>query len=244
MKYLYKYIKPHMWIVVLSSIIKLAGAVTELMIPFLMEIMLDEKVPQGDLNALYLLGGGMILCAVLTMTFNITSNRIIAFNSAKMIRGIRHDLFDKIEKLSARQMDELTTSSAVSRLTSDTYNVNQMLVRLQRMGIRAPAMLIGGIIMMLTMDAVLALVLVALLPIIALVTYIVTKKSVPLHNQQQMVLDDVVQTVQENITGIRVIKALSKTEYEKGRFHKVNEKLANTGLKAGLVTAISNPVSK
>ena len=140
-------------------------------------------------------------------------------------------------------MDKLTTSSAVSRLTSDTYNVNNMLTRFQCMGIRAPIMLVGGIIMMLTMDWVLALVLVAMLPLISIVVYLVTKKSVPMHVYQQSVLDDVVRTVQENITGVRVIKALSKTEYEKNRFEGVNEELSQAGLRAGMVTSISNPVT-
>ena len=97
--------------------------------------------------------------------------------------------------------------------------------------------------MMLGMDPVLALVLLALLPVIAVAVYFVTKTSVPLYTKQQAVLDRVVRTVQENITGIRVIKALSKTEYEKQRFHDVNGQLTETDMKAGMVTAVTNPVS-
>jgi ATP-binding cassette subfamily B protein len=140
-------------------------------------------------------------------------------------------------------MDELTIPSAESRLTSDTYNINQLLARLQRVGIRAPILLIGGVAMMLKMDASLALILIALLPIIALVTYLVTKASLPLYTRQQSVLDRVVRTVQENITGIRVIKALSKTEYEKERFNTVNAELTAVDQKAGAVSAITNPTA-
>ena len=238
-----KYIRPYWGFIILTTIIKLSGAVTELMIPYLMEIILDDKVPAGEISQIYLYGGLMILCALATVTLNITANRMSAKSSGKITRAVRHDLFQKLEHLSARQMDELTTPSAVSRLTSDTYNINQMLARFQRLGIRAPILLIGGISMMLSMDAVLALVLVALLPIIAIVVYLVTKKSIPLHVHQQEVLDDVVRTSQENITGIRVIKALSKTDYEKKRFNKVNEELADAGLKAGAITSITNPVT-
>ena len=238
-----KYIRPYWGFVILTTIIKLSGAVTELMIPYLMEIILDDKVPNGNISQIYLYGGLMILCALATVTLNITANRMSAKSSGKITRAVRHDLFQKLEHLSARQMDQLTTPSAVSRLTSDTYNVNQMLARFQRMGIRAPILLIGGVAMMLSMDAVLALVLVALLPVIAVVVYFVTKKSIPLHAHQQEVLDDVVRTSQENITGIRVIKALSKTDYEKKRFNTVNEELANAGLRAGTVTSITNPVA-
>ena len=243
MKQLGKYIRPYAWYILLTLFIKFLGTYVELMIPDLMEVMIDEKAPSGELSQIYLYGGGMLLCAILALTGNIVANRMTAFSSGKITRAIRHDLFVKLESLSAHQMDELTIPSAESRLTSDTYNVNQMLTRIQRMGIRAPILLVGGIIMTLKMDASLALVFIGLLPIIAIVVYLVTKYSVPMHMRQQTVLDKVVRVVQENITGIRVIKALSKTDYEKQRFHEVNGELADTGLKAGMITSITNPVS-
>ena len=224
-------------------LIKLLGAVLELLIPSLMEVMLDEKVPAGDSAAIWLYGGLMLLCALGCLGCNIWANRMSARSSGQITRSIRHDLFEKLQSLSARQMDELTIPSAESRLTSDTYNVNQLLARLQRLGIRAPILLIGGVGMMLTMDPVLSLVLIGMLPVIGIVVYFVTKTSVPLYTKQQGVLDRVVRTVQENITGIRVIKALSKTDYEKNRFHRVNEELTGVDMKAGFITAITNPVS-
>lgn len=243
MRQLERYIRPHWWFIIFTTVIKLAGTVTELMIPYLMKIILDIKHLANGERSIYLYGGAMLIFAALTLVLNITANRMAAKSSGRITRAVRHDLFQKLESLSARQMDELTTPSAVSRLTSDTYNINQMLTRFQRMGIRAPIMLVGGIAMMLSMDAVLSLVLVAMLPVIAIVVYLVTKKSIPMHVYQQEVLDDVVRTVQENITGVRVIKALSKTEYEKKRFHKVNDELSDAGFKAGIVTSITNPVT-
>ena len=243
MRQLEKYIRPHWWFIIFTTVIKLAGTVTELMIPYLMKIILDIKNLVNGEHSIYLYGALMILCAGLTLVLNITANRMAAKSSGNITRAVRHDLFRKLESLSARQMDELTTPSAVSRLTSDTYNINQMLTRFQRMGIRAPIMLVGGIAMMLSMDPVLSLVLVAMLPAIAIVVFLVTKKSIPMHTYQQSVLDDVVRTVQGNITGVRVIKALSKTEYEKKRFFHVNEELSDAGFKAGIVTSITNPVT-
>ena len=243
MKQLGKYLRPYWGYILVTLFIKFLGTYVELMIPDLMETMIDEKAPAGELRQIYLYGGGMLLCAVLALAGNVIANRMTAFSSGKITRAIRHDLFVKLETLSARQMDRLTVPSAESRLTSDTYNVNQLLTRIQRMGIRAPILLIGGIIMTLQMDAELALVFIGLLPIIAIVVYFVTKYSVPMHMRQQTVLDRVVRVVQENITGIRVIKALSKTEHEKTRFHGVNEELAETGLKAGMITSVTNPAS-
>ena len=240
---LQKYLRPYWGYMILTMVIKLIGTYMELLIPDLMETMVDEKVPAGDGRSIYIYGGGMLICAACCLIFNILANRMSATSSGKITRAIRHDLFNKLEHLSARQMDKLTVPSAESRLTSDTYNINQMLARIQRMGIRAPILLLGGIFMMLRMDATLALILVALLPIIALVTYFVTKKSLPLYTKQQTVLDQVVRTVQENITGIRVIKALSKTEYEKNRFNTVNAQLTAVDQKAGTVSAITNPTA-
>jgi len=237
------YLRPFWGYMGLTMLIKLAGAVMELLIPYLMEIMLDVKVPAGELNGIYLCGALMLLCAFFCLATNVIANRMSAVSSGKITQAIRHDLFEKLESLSARQMDKLTTASAVSRLTSDTYNINQFLARTQRLGIRAPSLLIGGIIIMLSLDATLALVLIAMLPIIALVVYLVTKTTIPLYTNVQAVLDKVVRVVQENITGIRVIKALSKTEDEKKRFHSVNEELTVTDQKAGTIAAITNPTS-
>ena len=243
MKGLSSYIRPYWGFIALTLFIKFLGAAVELFIPYLMEIMLDEKVPAGEPGQIFLYGGLMVVCALLCLLFNILANRMSAQSSGKITQAIRHDLFCKLQGLSARQLDKLTISSAESRLTSDTYNVNQMLARIQRMGIRAPILLLGGIFMMLTMDASLALVLVALLPVIAVVVFFVTKHTVPMYTKQQTVLDNVVRVVQENITGIRVIKALSKTDYEKKRFHSVNEELSDTSLKAGMIAGITNPIA-
>ena len=238
-----RYIHPYWGYIILTVLIKLSGAVMELFIPYLMEIMLDVKVPAGNLKDIYLYGLWMLLAAAGCLGLNILANRMSAKSSGKITLAIRHDLFQKLQSLSTRQMDELTVPSAESRLTSDTYNVNQMLARIQRLGIRAPILLLGGVAMMMGMDLTLSLVLIALLPIIAVVVWWVTKTSVPLYTRQQTVLDKVVRTVQENITGIRVIKALSKTEYEKRRFHGVNDELTDVDMKAGILTGVTSPVS-
>ena len=169
----------------------------------------------------------MLLCAFLALGGNILANRMSAVSAGRITKKLRHDLFNKLEHLSARQMDKLTTSSAISRLTSDSYNFNQMLARIQRMGIRAPILLIGGMMMMLTMDWVLALVLVALMPALSIVVYHTISKTLPLRTKGQAILDKIVQVSQENITGIRVIKALSKTAHEK-MFLKDADRLTTT----------------
>ena len=237
------YIRPYYAFIALTMMIKLGGAVAELFVPYFMERILREGVVPGQSDRIWIYGGAMLLCAAVCLGMNITANRMSAKSSGKITRKIRFDLFEKLNALSARQMDELTLPSAEARLTSDTYRVNEFLARGQRLGIRAPILLIGGVVRMLTMEPTLALVLVALLPIIAFTVWIVTKKSIPLYTEEQRVLDRMVNVVQENVTGVRVIKALSKTDYERTRFEGVNDALMRTDIKAGAVTGINNPVA-
>ena len=243
MKRLMKYIRPEVTFIIITLAIKFVATYAELWIPSLMETMLDEKVPLGKAGPIYFYGGLMLLVALLGFGLNIMANRMTAFSSGRITKNIRHDLFRKLQSLSARQMDELTVPSAESRLTSDTYNVNQFFTRIQRMGIRAPILLVGGIFMMVQMDWKLSLILIGLLPFIVLTILFVTRRSLPMYTKQQKVLDRVVRVVQENITGVRVVKALSKTEHEKGRFREVNNELSHISERAGRLTSITGPVT-
>lgn len=146
---------------------------------------------------------------------------------------MRHDLFVKTMSLSGHQTDTFHIPSLISRMTSDTYNIHQMVGMMQRLGVRAPMILIGGIIITSTMESVLTLVLIVLLPILGGLIFYISKKGIPLYKKVQGAMDSMVRIMRENITGIRVIKALSRTEYEKQRFSEANDEmrlLLNIGL--------------
>jgi ATP-binding cassette subfamily B protein len=129
-----------------------------------------------------------------------------------------------------------------SRITTDTYNVHQFVGTMQRMGVRAPILLVGGIIITLMMDAYLALVMIAMLPLIFLVVFFLSRKGVPLYAKVQNSVDGMVRVVREDVQGIRVIKALSKNDYENRRYDVVNRKLSQDERHAKAVTGIVNPV--
>lgn len=240
MRTVYKYIKPVLWPMIGGLTLKFIAAMFDLTIPYFLETIIDKAAPTGQINQVLFWGVVMLVCSVLALVTNVTANRMAVRNTSKVTKTLRHDLFAKISHLSARKTDEFTVSSLISRLTTDSYNVNDMLVRVQRIGVRAPFLLIGGIIITLTLDPVLTLVLVAMLPIIAVVVYFVTKYSVPIYTHCQQILDKLVRTVQENATGVRVIKALGKGEHERKRFDNVNAGLANENKKAGVIMAITN----
>ncbi len=243
MKTLYRYIKPVLWPMLLGLLLKFIAAMLDLTIPYFLETIIDKAAPTGEIRQILFWGLVMLFCYILAVVTNIRANRMAIINSSKATKALRHDLFAKISLLSARKTDEFTVSSLVSRLTADSYNVNNMLVRVQRIGVRAPFLLIGGIVITLTMDPILTLVLVAMLPIIAIVVYFVTKYSVPIYTRCQLILDRLVRTVQENATGVRIIKALGKDASERKRFDKINSALADEDKKAGIIMAITNPVA-
>ena len=167
----------------LAMFIKFFGALVELLIPYLLETILDDVVPTGSRRGILHRRGYGTLRRPVTVTANIVANRMSAISAGRITLVLRHDLFQRLDRLSARQLDRLTLPSAVSRLTSDTYNVNQLLARMQRLGVRGPILLLGGVCITLHMDAGLAMVLIATLPLIGLLVYFVTKTSVPLYTK-------------------------------------------------------------
>lgn len=151
-------------------------------------------------------------------------------------------MFKKIILSSCRQIDEFSIPSLESRLTTDTYNVNQVIGMMQRMGIRAPILLIGGICITMTMEPVLTLVMISVLPFITLVVWLVSRKGIPMYSYLQKGIDMMVRTVRESIAGIRVIKALSKVEQEKEHFAQVNAEVVRRESRAAIRMGITNPM--
>lgn len=243
MKILLRYIRPYGAFMLLTLFLKFAASMMDLLIPSLLAKIIDDIVPTGEVSQIFWWGGVMIGCAVISVTTNVRANRMAEVSAGGMTRQLRHDLFTKITCLSARQMDEITVSSAVSRLTSDTYHVNRMLARVQRLGVRGPILLTGGMLITMTMEPKLASVLAAALPFIILIVWVVTKFSIPVYARQQKILDKMVRVLQENITGVRVIRALSRTDYERERFDEVNEELAKIEQKAGRISSASGPAT-
>ena len=243
MKKILSYGKPYVWVVVLVLILKLVAAMMDLMIPSALADIINVAIEGSGVRVIVLYGVKMLVIAILGMGINVGANAMASTIANRMVKTMRQDLFDKVSSLSARQLDGITVPSAISRLTSDTYNINHMFNRVLKMGIRGPALMIGGIVITFTRDVVLASMVLATMPIVGFVVYHFTKKTIPVNRQKQAVLDHMVRNVQENATGIRVIKALSKTRYEMDRYDKVNNELANKGLEASLISIKTHPIA-
>ena len=242
MKGIFPYLKPYVPRMSVGVLTKFLGTVVELLIPWMLSYILDNIVPLKDTKRVLIWGLYMAICAVLALLMNIYANRVAASVARDTTRAVRHDLFKKISYLSCRQIDEFSIPSLESRLTTDTYNVNQVIGMMQRMGIRAPILLIGGICITMTMEPVLTLVMISVLPFITLVVWLVSRKGIPMYGYLQKGIDMMVRTVRESIAGIRVIKALSKVEQEKEHFAQVNAEVVRRESRAAIRMGITNPM--
>ena len=238
-----RYLKPYLGRISLQMFIKIAGTVTELFLTSLLAVIIDEYAAKGNLRGVWLTGAVMLACALLAWLGNCVANRMSTNISREVTRTLRRDLFRRITALSAAQQDRLTDASLVSRLTTDTYNVHNMIDRMQRLGVRAPMLLIGGIIVAAVMEPVLTLVLVATLPLLAVVVVWSSRRGVPLFTAVQEGQDLMVRKVQENMSGARVIRALSRTQWEQDVFGGVNSDLAARQRKADLTMAVVSPIT-
>lgn len=234
-----KYVKPYTLRITIGMIIKIIGTIVDLIMPWILAYIINDV---DDPKTMVMLGLIMILCAFVGLFGNIIANTMAAIVSRLVTTTLRHDLFKKINDLSLSQVDKLTIPTLISRMTNDTYHVHQMLTMIQRIGTRAPILLIGGIFITFTLDVPLTLVLLATLPLIVVVIVIVSKRGIKIYSDVQTSNDDMVRVIRENITGIRVIKALSKEEYEQKRFNIVTETLYEREKKAGINMALTNPL--
>ncbi len=240
-KIFFHYLKPYYPRMAWGFVIKFTGTLMDLFLPWALAYMIDTVISVSGRREILLWGIFMLGCSVLAVLCNVLANRMASRVASDAIYVIREDLFAKVMYLPDQQADKMTRPSLLSRLTSDTYNVHQMLGRIQRLGVRAPILLVGGIAMTLMLDAALAGVLLATLPLLALVVVMVSKRSIPLYGELQESLDGFVRLVSENIAGIRVIKALSREDYERRRFGEINREVVERERRAAMTAAITNP---
>ena len=242
MKRMAAYLKPFLPRMSLGFMIKVLGTVVELAIPWILSYIIDDLIPLGEMPPVIVWGGLMIVCSLLAWGGNVVANRMASAVARDVTRQVRHDLFAKISYLSERRVDEFTIPSLISRVTSDTYVLHQTVGMMQRLGVRAPIMLVGGVIVTLTLDPVLTLIMLATLPVVGVITFFVSRKGSRLFRIVQKAADNMLRVVRENAVGVRVIKALSKSGYERERFRRVNDELTGKERTAENTMAVINPV--
>ncbi|MGN0976587.1 MAG: ABC transporter ATP-binding protein [Faecousia sp.] len=241
MKLIFRNMRNYLSAVIFAVFLKLLATISELTLPYILEYIIDTLVPAGILVQVFLWGCLMFAAALCAWLFNVIANRRAIDTAHRVSYDIRQELFQKTVNLNGPQFDSVGLPSLISRMTSDSYNVQSAVQQLQSLCIRAPMMLFGGLLMTMLMDFHLSCILIVMLPFLIAVTILVSYRGIPMFHTVQRKLDSVVRIMRENITGIRVVKALSKTEYEKKRFAQANHEMAQCDIAAGTVMAIPGP---
>lgn len=242
MKLLLRIIRKYRLRITLVMAMKMSATLFELLIPFVMEHLIDDVAPQKQLGPILLWGAVMLALALIVRTLNVAANRRSVRVAQQGTYEVRRDLFRHSLHLSGNQTDFVGLPSLISRMTSDSYNVQSFVQSMQTIGIRAPIMLVGGIGVTLFMDVGLASILCVIAPVMMAVIIWISLKGVPMYERVQQRMDDIVRVMRENITGIRVVKALSKENFEKDRFFRANEAMTRADRRAGVVMALPGPL--
>jgi len=238
---LFKNLKPYILTIIVVMVFVFLQAFSEIYLPTLMADIVDTGVINGDVAYIIRIGGWMLLIAVIGMISAIFGSYWAAKVATGFGRDLRTKVFTKVESFSLEEFDEKGTASLITRTTNDITQIQQLLVML-RLFLRAPMLCIGSIIMAVSKDAKLSLVLVVILLILILLIVLISKKSMPLFKSMQIKLDQLNLVLRENLTGIRVIRAFNRDNYEKKRFHEANLDLTETAIKVNKLMAILMPL--
>ena len=242
MRLIFRYLKRYGSAVALVIFIKLIGTMSELLLPYILEHIIDDVVPLHDLRLVLLWGMTMFAVAIFCRAFNVLANTKAIHNAHQISYEVRQSLFEKTMNLTGEQFDAFTLPSLISRMTSDSYNVQSAVQQFQTLCVRSPILLIGGISVALVMDAGLAQIMIAIMPLLVFIIIFVSSRGIPMYTNVQAKLDTVVRIMRENITGIRVVKALSKEDYEIRRFEQANQEMKRMDVKAATIMAVPSPL--
>lgn len=237
-----KYGKPYKKRLIINAIIKMVGTILEVVLPTILAYIVDDIIPTENKSRIIIWGLVMALFSVGAWIMNVVANRMASRTSSLTIQNIRQDLFERSMGLSARQIDNISVSSLESRMTSDTYVIHRFLGATLRMGIRSVMLFLGGVVFCFYLSWRLALILVVLVVPLLIVIRYVFSRVIRLFRDVQNKFDEMVQVIREGIRGIRVSKALDKTEYEKERYLESNKAVAQAEIKATDQMAIMSPM--
>jgi len=239
---LFKFLKPYRISVFFVLILLFLQSLSELYLPTLMSDIVDIGIVNGDVNYIIRVGGLMLLVAVGGTIAIVLASFLSSRVATGFGKNLRSRVFTQVESFSLHEFDRMGTASLITRTTNDITQIQQLMIMLLRMVIRGPMMIIGGIIMAVSKDARLSLVIFFIIPILAFIIFIIIRKSVPLFKIMQVKLDNLNRVLREGLTGIRVIRAFDKIDYEKKRFNHANYNLTDTAIKVNKIMAALMPL--
>ncbi|WP_028562041.1 ABC transporter ATP-binding protein [Paenibacillus pinihumi] len=237
-----KYIKPYWWAALLAPLLMIMEVCMDLLQPKLMADIVNSGVMQGDTAFIMRTGGWMLTAAIVGLIGGIGCTVFSSYAAIRFGGALRLDLFKKVQTFSFNNLDEFRTSSLVNRLTGDVIQMQNLVQTALRVFVRESALAIGSIVMAFVLSPRLAVIMLITLPLLALILYILAKLTVPLFSAVQQKLDRLNTVLQENLSGIRVVKAFVRADYEQRRFAKANQSYLDIAVKAARTAAIGMPV--
>jgi len=228
---------------IIGPVFKLFEAILELLLPTMMVFIINNGVANHDTNYVLKMGGIMLSMSILGFACSMVCQYYAARASQGVGTSLRNALYQHIASFSHTEIDKFGTSSLINRITNDVNQLQLAVAMMIRLVVRAPFICIGAILMAMFLDFRLAMILVAAVPIFALILYFIMTKSSVLYRLYQKNLDRLAIVLRENLSGVRVIRAFAKTRQEKERFSKSNNDLMVTAIHIGKISALLNPMT-
>ena len=243
MKKLLVFLKNYKRESVLAPLFKMLEASFELIVPLVVASIIDNGIRKGDMGLVFSRAGVLIMLAVVGMVAAISAQFFAAKAATGFATELRHSLFEKIQSLSFSELDEVGTSTLITRMTTDVNSAQSAVNMTLRLFLRSPFIVAGAFIMALTIDIKASLIFLCVIILLSIVVVSIMKKSVPMYKRVQGTLDEVTLSTRENITGARVIRAFTEEESEYKSFRKRNDLLAHFQRSVGRVSALMNPLT-
>lgn len=226
---------------ILTPLFMVGEVLLEIMLPFLMSFIIDEGINKGDMNAVFIYGCWMLVCAFASLACGAIAGKLAAYASAGFAKNVRKSLFDHIQDFSFRNIDHFSTSSLITRMMSDVTNVQNSYQMVLRMCVRSPLNLICAMVMTFMINAELAMIFLYAAIFLGIVLALITKFTFPIFDDVFKRYDNVNASVQENITNIRVVKAYVKEEHETEKFKSASSMLYRLFKKAEKILILNGP---
>jgi ATP-binding cassette, subfamily B, multidrug efflux pump len=238
---LFRLLKPYRGSVTIVLVLALAQSISTLLLPRLMSDIVDKGIVLGDQRAIVRIGGVMLLVSCAATLCAIAGSYFASKVATGFGRLLRSAIFTRVEHFSIHQFDRFGSASLVTRTTNDTTQVQQMLIMMLTMVITAPMMAIGGVILALSQDTQLAWVLIAVMPVMALIFGVIMSRAVPLSQAMQGKIDRLNLVLGEGLSGVRVIRAFDRGAHQRARFDDANLDLTNTAIAVNRLLAFLLP---
>ena len=218
----------------------------EALIPMIMAWLVDRGIGTdanpGSMQNVFLYGGALLVAAFLSLFFGVTAGKTAAVSSAGFARNLRHDMYYRIQDFSFSNIDKFSTSSIITRLTTDVTNVQNSFQMILRMAVRAPLTLLFSLIMALTINARISLVFLIALPFLAFGIYFIMSRTHPIFKRVFKTYDKLNNVVQENLRGIRVVKSFVREDYEVSKFNTISSSIYTDFVHAEKNIALMSPM--